>query len=73
MRGSDDRHLILIYIYLATGCVFIGIALVLATLIVCQYLGIDITRNFWILIFPVIGALLLNVLFIEVVQKIRGK
>ncbi len=73
MRGSDDRHLILIYIYLAAGCAFIGIALVLATLILCQYLGIDITRNFWILVLPVIGSLILNVLFIEIVQRIRRR
>ncbi len=73
MRGSDDRNLILIYIYLATGCVFIGIALVLATLLVCQFLEIDITKHFWILILPVIGSLILNVLFIEIVQRIRRK
>jgi hypothetical protein len=73
MKGTDDRHLIIIYIYLAAGCVFIGIGLVFATLFVCNYLGIDIVKKFWILGIPVIGTLVINVLLIELVQRIRRK
>jgi hypothetical protein len=73
MKGTDDRHLIIIYIYLAAGCVFIGIGLVFLSLLVCNDLGIDIVKNFWILGIPVIATLLINVLLIEVVQRIRRK
>jgi hypothetical protein len=73
MKGTGDRHLIIIYIYLAAGCVFIGIGLVFLTLIICNYFEIDIVKNFWILGIPVIATLLINVLLIEVVQWIRRK
>jgi hypothetical protein len=73
MKGTDNRHLIIIYISLATGCVFIGVGLVFATLFACSYFGIDIVRNFWILGIPVIATLLINVLLIELVQRIRRR
>ena len=73
MKGSDDRHLILVYIYLAASCSIMGTGLVFATLFACQYLGIDITRSYWVLSIPVIVTLVLNVALVEVVLRIRRK
>jgi hypothetical protein len=73
MKGIDNRQLIAIYLSLATGCILIGIGLVIVTLLVCNHFGIDITRSFWILAIPVFGTLILNVLLIEIVQRIRKK
>ena len=72
MKGNSDRDLVLIYMFLAGGCAFIGTGLVITTLLVCNYLGVNIVRNFWILGLPVIGSLLINVILIEWIKKIRG-
>jgi hypothetical protein len=70
-KSPDDRHLILLYISLATGCAVLGTILVFATLFICSYLYIDISRNYWVLIIPIVLTLVLNILLIEVVQRIR--
>jgi hypothetical protein len=70
-KGTDDRRLVLLYIYLATGCAVLGTVLVFATLFVCRYLAVDITKNYWVLVIPIILTLLLNILLVELVQRIR--
>jgi hypothetical protein len=70
-RSPDDRHLIFVYIYLAASCTALGTALVFATLFFCRLLFIDITRNYWVLVIPIVLTLIINVLLVEVVQRIR--
>jgi hypothetical protein len=73
MSGSDDRHLVLLYIYLAAGCVAIGTGITFALLAVCAYYKIDITRNLWLLAIPPATALLINVLLIELYKKLTKR
>lgn len=73
MRASDDRHLILLYIYLATGVVTIGVGLVFLILFVCAYYGIDMLKNLWLLAIPPAASLLINVLLIELYRKLTRR
>jgi hypothetical protein len=72
-KGTDDRRLVLLYIYLAASCTFLGTSLVFATLFFCSYLSIDITKNYWVLVIPIVLTLLLNIVLIELVQRIRNR
>ena len=73
MRGLDNRHLVLIYIGLATSCVFLGIGITFVVLLVCAHLGIDVSRNLWILTIPAASSLILNVFFIELYLRLRRR
>ena len=70
MKRSRYRSLILTYIYLAAGCVTVGTAMTFLLLFACEYYGIDIFKNLWLLAVPSISSLFLNVLFIEFYNKI---
>jgi hypothetical protein len=70
-KSPDDRHLVLVFIYLAASCAALGTALVFATLFVCRLLFIDISRNYWVLVIPIVLTLIINILLVEVVQRIR--
>jgi hypothetical protein len=73
MKRSDERNLILTYIYLALGCVVIGTVVTFVVLLVCDYFGVDIFTNLWVLAIPSISALFLNVLFIELYHKVSKR
>lgn len=60
-------------LYLAMGCSMLGIILTFVVLLACQYLGIDISRNSWVLAIPVTLAVALNVLFIELYRRHKKK
>ena len=61
----------LTYIYLAVGSTFFGIILLFAVLVITQNMGIDITTNLWWLAIPVILAVGLNIVLIEIIERIR--
>ena len=71
MKESDS--LVVVYVYLAVASVIVGMILVLLVLLACQYLGIDISRNWWILGIPVVLAVILNIVLIELYDKFRKK
>jgi hypothetical protein len=52
MNRWDDRNLVLVYIYLATSVVFLGVGITFALLTICWRLGVDITRHYWLLAIP---------------------
>jgi hypothetical protein len=62
-----------IYIYLAVGCGFIGIGLTFVVVFGCQYLGIDIAQNLWVIAIPITIAVILNIVMIELYTKYRKK
>ncbi len=70
MRSPDDRHLVLLYIYLAAGLVTIGTGITFALLAVCAYYSIDISRNIWLVAIPPAASLLINVFLIELYRKL---
>ena len=73
MKGSDGHKLILQYIYLASGCAGLGVLTTFIVLTITRYYDIDIFENLWILAIPVVSSLFLNILFIELFRKIKGK
>jgi hypothetical protein len=73
MRAPDDRNLILMYIYLATGVVMLGVGITFLVLFICAYYGIDITKNLWLLAIPPASSLLINVLLIELYRKLTRR
>ena len=72
-NSNNNRRLVLTYIYLATSSFGIGVLLVLAMLAACNALNIDVMQNIWVLAFPVILTLIINVLLIELYNKIRKR
>jgi hypothetical protein len=70
MKGSDDRHLVLLYLYLAMGVVTLGTGITFLMLFLCAYYGIPITQNLWLLVIPPASSLLINVLLIELYRKL---
>ncbi len=73
LRGSDDRYLVLIYIYLAASVAMLGVGITFAMLFVCALYGIVITEHLWLLAIPPVLSLLINVFLIELYRKIARR
>ena len=58
---------------MAAASVILGIILVFVALLACQYFGIDISKNWWILAIPAILAVTLNILLIELYDKYKKR
>jgi len=61
------------YIFLASGCVAVGLILILIGLAICKRLGINIDENLWVLAIPTVLSLILNVSLLELYHKYRKK
>ena len=61
------------YIFLASGCVMVGIVIVFIMLVACQRLGIDIEKNLWVLAIPAVLTIILNIALLELYHKFRKK
>ncbi len=61
------------YIFLASGCVAVGVALTFIVLGICQRLGISIDKNVWVVAIPAVLSLILNVSLLEIYRKWRGR
>ena len=61
------------YIYMAIGCGFIGVAVTFVVIFACQYLGIDISKNLWVIAIPIATAVILNIALIELYSRFRKK
>jgi hypothetical protein len=61
------------YIFLATGCVAVGVVIIFIVLGVCQRLGINIDENLWIVAIPAVLSLILNVVLLEIYRKFRKR
>ena len=62
------------YIFLAAGCISVGIILSLIVLVVSQRLGIDFLGEYlWVLAIPAVLSLTLNIILLELYRKFRKK
>ncbi|MFH0814248.1 MAG: hypothetical protein V2A69_15640 [Pseudomonadota bacterium] len=61
------------YIFLASGCVAVGVVMTFVVLGVCQRLGISIDKNLWVLAIPSVFSLILNVSLLELYRKYKKK
>jgi len=70
---KDSDNLVITYIYLAIASGIFGVILVFVLLFACQYFGIDIFKNWWLLALPVTLAVILNIILIELYRKYKKK
>lgn len=71
MRKIDS--FIIDLIYLAIGSAMLGVVIAFIVVFACQYFGIDIYSNLWVLAIPFILSILLNICFIELYRKYKKK
>jgi len=71
MSGRDS--FITDLILLAVGSGVLGTLIAFAVVYACQYFGINIYKNLWVLVIPLILAIALNITFIELYRKYRKK
>jgi len=60
-----------VYIYLAVGCGMLGVVFTYIMLAVCLYFRIDIFKNLWVIVIPIVLAVALNIFLIEVFSRRR--
>ena len=61
------------YIFLASSCAAVGIVITFIVLAVCQYFGINIDKNLWVLAIPAVLSVTLNILVLELYHKYRQR
>ena len=61
------------YVILAVGCVLVGIILALLMLTVGWQFGLNVFRNLWMLAIPAVLAVIINVLLLELYQRLKKK
>ena len=71
MERKKPDNLVIYYIYLATSCVILGVVITFVIILTCQYFGIDIYENLWVLAIPVTVSAFLNVGLIELYRKYK--
>ncbi|MBN1376183.1 MAG: hypothetical protein JXA01_08520 [Dehalococcoidia bacterium] len=62
-----------VYIYLAVGCGMLGVVFTYVMLLVCLYFSVDVARNLWIIVIPIVLAVSLNIFLIELFSRTRKK
>ncbi len=70
--GERDNFL-LVYVYLAVGCGLLGVLITFLVFGACQYFGINVYKNLWVLAIPIVLSVLLNVGFSELYRKYKKK
>ena len=68
-----NSPMVMDYIFLAGGCVVVGVVLTFVVLGVCQRFGISIDKNLWVVAIPSVLSLILNVSLLELYRKFRKK
>ena len=63
----------LIFVALATGCAGLGILMTFVLLMACRHFGIDLTQNLWLITLPIVIAIALNILYLELYDKFKKK
>jgi ABC-type multidrug transport system permease subunit len=71
MSGRDS--FILELIYFAVGCAALGVVFAFILVFACQYFGIDIYKNLWLLLIPLVLSISLNILILELYGKYKRK
>jgi hypothetical protein len=61
------------FVFLAAGCVSVGVAITFLVLTACQHLAINIDENLWVLAIPAALSLILNITLLELYRKYRKR
>ncbi len=61
------------YIFLASGCVAVGVVVTFVVLGASVRLGISVEENLWILAIPTVFSLILNISLLELYRKYRKR
>ncbi len=70
---SRRDSFILELIYFAAGCMALGVVITFVVIYACQYFGINIYKNLWVLLIPLVLSIALNITFIELYHKFKRK
>ena len=70
---SGRNSFILELIYFAVGCAALGIVFAFILVFACQYFGIDVYKNLWLLLIPLVLSISLNIMIIELYGKFKRK
>jgi len=70
---SGRNSFILELIYFAVGCAALGIVFAFILVFACQYFGIDVYKNLWLLLIPLVLSISLNIMIIELYGKYKSK
>ena len=68
---QPEKLPLLTYVFLAVGSFLIGIVLLFIALVVTQNMGIDITQNLWWLALPVVVAVTINIILVELWERFK--
>jgi purine-cytosine permease-like protein len=60
-------------LFLAIASLLVGIILAVIVVFASLFFGIDLLDNLWLLAIPVILAVILNIVFIELYRKYKKK
>jgi general stress protein CsbA len=60
-------------LFLAIASLLVGVILAVVVVFASMFFGIDLFANLWLLAIPVILAVLLNILFIELYRRHKKK
>jgi hypothetical protein len=69
----EPDSFVMAYVFLAAASVIVGIILVFVALLACQYFGIDISENWWLLAIPVLLAVTLNIILVELYDRYKKR
>ncbi len=61
------------YIYLAVASGMMGGIIIFFGILAAFFFGIDLLNNMWIIGVPVVLSILINIFFIELYRKYKGK
>ena len=62
------------YIFLASGCVLVGVVITFIVITISQRLGINILEeHLWVVAIPAVLSLILNVTLLELYHKYKRK
>lgn len=61
------------FIFMAAVSALLGMILTFLVVFLCASLGIDMAENLWVIVIPVVLAIALNILFIELYNKYKKK
>jgi hypothetical protein len=63
----------LTYIFLAVGCLILGVIFTFVMLFACHNLNVDIAKNLWVLALPASASIIINIFLVEIFTKLKKK
>ncbi len=72
-KVRKPENLVVYYVYLAVACAGLGMGITVLLILFCEFYGIDLLQNLWLLAVPATVSLFVNVLFVELYRRLRNR